>query len=138
MNRRAFIAGLGGASVWPLAARGQEPGRIYRLGAVHSSPRDAPLHIAFFDELRRLGFIEGQNLVGDQAGYSLTAEQFEQHAVELMKARVDVIMSGGDAAVRGGQRAAAGIPILALNDGMGGPGFVRFFSPPGRQFTRLT
>jgi hypothetical protein len=69
IGRRKFLATLGGvAATWPLVARGQEPGRIYRLGAVHSSPRDAPHHIAFFDELRRLGFIEGQNLVGDQAG----------------------------------------------------------------------
>src|SRR5262249_25924252 len=138
LKRREFIALLGGAAAWPLAARGQEPGRIYRLGAVHSSPRDAPHHIAFFDELRRLGFIEGQNLVGDQAGYSLTAEQFEQHAVELMKARVDVIMSGGDAAVRAVQRATAELPILALTDDMVGQGFVRSLSHPGSNITGVT
>jgi putative tryptophan/tyrosine transport system substrate-binding protein len=139
INRREFIALLGGAvGAWPLAVRGQEPGRIYRLGAVHSSPRDAPHHIAFFDELRRLGFIEGQNLVGDQAGYSLTAEQFEQHAVELVKARVDVIMSGGDAAVRVAQRATAEIPILALTDDMVGQGFVRSLSHPGSNITGVT
>src|SRR6201984_3024815 len=111
-RRRESITLLGGAAAaWPLAARGQEPGRIYRLGAVHSSPRDAPHHIAFFDELRRLGFIEGQNLVADEAGYSLTAEQFEQHAVELVKARVDVILSGGDAAVRAAPRRTRQNPL---------------------------
>src|ERR1700745_3146303 len=114
MRRREFITLLGGAAAaWALARRGQEPGRIYRLGAVHSSPRDAPHHIAFFDELRRLGFIEKQNLVADEAGYSLTAEQFEQHAVELVKARVDVILSGGDAAVRVAQRGTRENSIFA-------------------------
>ena len=58
MRRREFIAMLGGAAAWPLDLRAQAPGRTYRLGGLTPSPRDAPL----FDELRRLGFIEGQNL----------------------------------------------------------------------------
>jgi putative tryptophan/tyrosine transport system substrate-binding protein len=88
VNRRAFITLLGGAAAWPVATHAQEPGRIYRLGVVHASPRDAPHHVAFFDELRRLGFIEGQNLVVDRAGYGLTAEKFDQHAAELVKSGV--------------------------------------------------
>jgi putative tryptophan/tyrosine transport system substrate-binding protein len=139
MRRREFITLLGGAvASWPRAARAQEPGRIYRLGAVHSSPRDAPHHIAVFDELRRLGFIEGQNLVVDSAGYALTAEQFEQHAVELVKARVNVIMTGGDAAVRATQRATTDIPILALTDDMVGQGFVVSLARPGGNTTGVT
>src|SRR5262245_43822392 len=139
MRRRQFITLLGGAAAaWPLAARAQEPGRIYRLGVAASSPRDAPHHIAFFDELRRLGFIAGQNLVVDPAGYGLTAEQFEQHAAELVKARVDVIMAGGDAAVRAAQRATTDIPILALTDDMVGQGFVRSLALPAGNTTGVT
>jgi putative tryptophan/tyrosine transport system substrate-binding protein len=139
MKRREFIALLGGAAAaWPLAARGQEPGRIYRLGGVHSSPREAPHHIAFFDELRRLGFIEGQNLLVDLAGYGLTVEQFEQHAAELVKMRVDVIVAGGDAAVRAAQRATTEIPIVALTDDMVGQGFVRSLAQPGGNTTGVT
>jgi putative tryptophan/tyrosine transport system substrate-binding protein len=138
MRRREFITLVGGAAAWPLAARGQEPGRIYRLGGVHSSPREAPHHIAFFDELRRLGFIDGQNLLVDLAGYGLTVEQFEQHAAELVKTRVDVIMAGGDAAVRAVQRATTEIPILALTDDMVGQGFVRSLDQPGGNTTGVT
>ena len=69
IRRRAFITLLGGAAAaWPLAASGQEFGRIYRVGALIVSPRDAPHHVAFFDELRRLGFIDGQNLAVDVGG----------------------------------------------------------------------
>ena len=64
MRRREFITLLGGAAAtWPFFAQGQEPGRIYHLGALLSSPRDAPHYVALFNELRRLGFIEGRNLV---------------------------------------------------------------------------
>src|SRR5215470_7820143 len=101
MKRRQFITLLGGAAAaWPLAARAQEPGRIYRLGSLHASPRNAPHHLALFEELRRLGFINGQNLEVDAIGYSMSAEQLAVHAVDLTKARPDVILTGGDAAVR--------------------------------------
>ena len=43
---------------WPLVARAQEPGRVYRRGGLTPSPRDAPHYAVLFDELRRSGFIE--------------------------------------------------------------------------------
>jgi putative ABC transport system substrate-binding protein len=105
---------------------------------VHASPRDAPYHVAFFAELRRLGFIEGQNLAVDGRGYGLRVEQFEEHAAELVKAQVDVILAGGDAAVRATQWATAQIPILALTDDMVGQGFVRSLAKPGGNTTGVT
>jgi len=138
MKRREFITLLGGATVWPLAARAQEPGRIYRLGGLHTAPRDAPHQVALLDELRQLGFVEGQNLSVDWKGYGLSAEQFEQHAAELVSSRVDVIEAGGDAAVRAAQRATNTIPILALTDDMVGQGFVRSLAKPGGNTTGVT
>jgi putative tryptophan/tyrosine transport system substrate-binding protein len=138
VRRRQFITLLGGAAAWPYRAFPQGAGRIYRLGGLHSSPRDAPHQIAFFDELRRLGFIVGQNLMIDPAGYNLTAPQLEQHAAELGKAGVDVILAGGDAAVRAAQRATAETPILAMTDDMIGQGFVRSLAQPGGNTTGVT
>ena len=78
MKRREFITLLGGsAAAWPFFARGQEPGRIYRIGVLLPSPRDAPHYGALFDELRRLGFIEGGNLIIDAAGFGLPPERME-------------------------------------------------------------
>ena len=139
MRRREFITLLGGAAAaWPSRAFPQTAGRIYRLGAVHSSPREVPHHLAFFDELQRLGFVVGQNLMIDPAGYGLTLPQFEPHAAELVKARVDVILAGGDAAVRAAQRATTEIPILGLTDDMVGQGFVRSLAQPGGNTTGVT
>jgi putative ABC transport system substrate-binding protein len=139
MTRREFITLLGSAAVaWPFAARGQEAGRIYRLGSLHTAPRDAPHQVALLDELRRLGFAEGQNLAVDWNGYGLSAEQFERHAVELVNAGVDVIAAGGDAAVRAAQRATTSIPILALTDDMVGQGFARSLARPGGNTTGVT
>jgi ABC-type uncharacterized transport system substrate-binding protein len=139
VRRREFITLLGGAAAtWPLVARAQEPGRIYRLGCLLASPRDASHYLALFDELQRLGFIDGQNLVVDAAGFGMSAERFAVHAPELVKARVDVILAGGDAAVRAAQQATTSIPILALTDDMVGQGFVHSLGQPGGNTTGVT
>jgi hypothetical protein len=62
-NRRAFIAALGGAAAWPLAARSQQPGGIPRIGILWpGASAPAPPRLESFREgLRELGFIDGQN-----------------------------------------------------------------------------
>ena len=105
---------------------------------MHASPRNAPHFVALFDELRRLGFTEGQNLVIDAAGYGLSPEQMEVHAADLVKAGVDVILAGGVAGVRPAQRATASIPILATTDDMLSEGLVRSLAKPGGNTTGVT
>lgn len=56
----------------------QEPGRTYRLGDLHLFPRNIPFFDAFFDELKRYGFIEGQNLSIDQRGCGLHVDQLAE------------------------------------------------------------
>lgn len=72
MRRRDFITLIGGvATAWPLAARAQEPGRTYRLGDLHLSPRNASYNVALFDAVKPDGFIDGKNLVVDDRGFGL-------------------------------------------------------------------
>jgi putative ABC transport system substrate-binding protein len=94
------------------------------------STRDAPVNIAFLDEFRRLGFIEGQNLTVDWRAYGLHPDLISQYAAELVKARVDVIVTAGDKALRALQQATKTIPIVAITDDMLGLGFVNSVARP--------
>jgi putative ABC transport system substrate-binding protein len=115
MRRRRALALLG---AWLSAPRayGQEPGRVYRLGVLTAGARSALWWRTFFDELRRVGFVAGQNLAVDDRGFTLSNEQFPVHAAELAAAPVDVIYAAGPAAIRAAQAATQSIPILATSD----------------------
>jgi putative ABC transport system substrate-binding protein len=139
VKRRDFITLLGGAvATWPLAASAQEPGRTYRLGSVQPNPRNGPHFVAFFDELRRLGFMEGQNLTVDGRGYGLHIDQFAEIAAEMVRAKVDVILCAGDVATRAAQQATTSIPIVAVTDDMVASGLVSSLAKPGGNTTGVS
>jgi putative ABC transport system substrate-binding protein len=139
MRRRAFISLLGGAAVaWPLAGHTQEPGRVYRIGSLHQSPADAPQHLAFIAELHTLGFLDGQNLTLDRRGYGLPVERFAEVAQDHVKAQVDVILCGGEAAARAAQAATQTIPLVVLVDDAIRAGLVRSLAKPGGNTTGVS
>ena len=130
---------LGGtAAAWPLAASAQEAGRTYRLGVVSGSPRNAPFAVAMFDELRRLGFIEGQNLTIDWRSYGTRADLIPEIVAQLVKAHVDVIYAAGVTATRAAQQATKTIPILAITDDMVGSGLVNSMARPDGNITGVS
>jgi putative tryptophan/tyrosine transport system substrate-binding protein len=92
MRRREFIALMGASVTWPFAAMAQQAGRTYRLGGVTSSPRNSLSNGAMLDELRRLDFIEGQNLTIEWRAYALHIDLIPEFAAELVKSKVDVIL----------------------------------------------
>ena len=118
MRRRDFILASWATIAWPLSARAQEAGRTYRLGGLSAGPRDAPYFVAMFENLRRLGFIEGQNLTVYWHSFALHVDQVSDFAAELVKADVDAILASGDLATRVVQRATQSIPLLATSDDM--------------------
>jgi len=136
---RRLVLAAAAATLLPRVARAQEPGRTYRLGVLSVAPRDAGARNALFEELRRHGFIEGQNLTIDPRGFGLRSEQFPEVAVELVKAQVDVILAdSGDASIRAAQQATATIPILGVTDDMLGSGLVASLARPGGDTTGIS
>jgi putative ABC transport system substrate-binding protein len=139
MRRREVLTLIAGAAVgWPLGAPAQEPGRTYRVGGVSSSPRDAPHFAAMFDELRRLGFIVGQNVTVDWRSYGPRIELIPEFTAELVKGHVDVILVNGDAVIRAAQEATTTIPILGITEDMVGQGLVDSLARPGRNTTGVS
>jgi len=140
VKRHELVLGFGCAIASWRAVRAwvQQQGRVHRVGSLFSAPRDAPHRPALRGELRRAGFIEGENLTIDERGFGLSGAEFAVHATELVSAHVDVIMAGGDAAVDAAQRAISEIPILALTDDMVGKGFVQSLAKPGGNTTGVT
>jgi putative tryptophan/tyrosine transport system substrate-binding protein len=136
MRRREFITLIGcAATAWPIAAQSQEAGRTYRVGGLSVGPRSAPYWLGVFDELRRAGFVEGENLTIDWHQYGPHVDLIPQFAAELVKAKVDVIVATGDTAILAAQRATTTIPILGSTDDMVGSGLVNSMARPGGNTT---
>jgi putative tryptophan/tyrosine transport system substrate-binding protein len=138
MRRREFIALIGASVAWPFAAMAQQSGRTYRLGCLLPLTGDAPINVAFFDELRRRGFIEGQNLTVEYRAFGLHPDLISQYASELVKAPVDVITTAGDEAIRALQDATKTIPIVAMADDMLGYGYVNSLARPDGNTTGVS
>jgi putative ABC transport system substrate-binding protein len=108
MKRREFIGKLIGAVAWPLAASAQQAANVYRLAIVHpsfsvkemSETSSLSTYKALFGELRRLGYIEGQNLIVERySGEGQTAD-FAELANEVVRQSPDVILANTTRMVR--------------------------------------
>src|SRR5262245_15432459 len=100
-SRREFITLLGGAAAWPLAARAQQPGMLPTIGFLGSS---TPLAMsqwvaAFVQRLRELGWIEGRTIAIEYRWAEGRAERAAEIAAELVRRKVDVIVTSGTAVV---------------------------------------
>ena len=139
MKRRQFVALMASEIVtWPLVALAQQVGRTYRLGCLLPFPRDAPVNVAFFDELRRRGFIEGQNLAVEYRTFGLHFDLISQYAAELVKAQPDVIYAGGEVAIRAVQQATKTTPIVGISGDMVGEGLVESLARPNGNTTGIS
>jgi putative tryptophan/tyrosine transport system substrate-binding protein len=142
MRRRKFIGLIGSVAAVPLlwvqVARAQEPGRIYRLGMITGAARQTPRVVAFFDELKGLGFVEGQNLKIVAGGFDLRDDQFAEIAATLAKSAPDVIFCASPSAVRAIREMIHTVPIVGVSADMVASGFVRSLARPGGNITGVS
>src|SRR6516225_7737765 len=113
MRRREFIAGLGSAAAWPLAARAQQPAMpvIGFLSALSAELDYKDVTVPFLQGLKETGYIEGQN-VGIEYRYAENQYyRLPALAAELVRRRVAVIV-GGTAAALAAKAATTTIPIV--------------------------
>jgi putative ABC transport system substrate-binding protein len=142
MRRRAFITLLGGAAAWPLAARAQQRGKVWRIGFLGGGLRPVSLessfHHNFVRGMRELGYIEGKDFIVEWRFAESRFELFPALAAELVRLNVDVIVAGAPAAVRPAQQATATIPIvMAVSADPVGHGYVASLARPGGNTTGL-
>jgi putative ABC transport system substrate-binding protein len=120
LRRRSFIAALGGAAAWPLAARAQQPDRFRRLGVlIGSAVEDVPgFDTLFLQELAQLGWVEGRTLRVDQrlAGGN-DRDAIRPHAEALIRAAPDVIFATPATAVQVLQELTHTIPVVFTQSG---------------------
>src|SRR5262245_15925382 len=140
MRRRAFIAALGGAAAWPLAARAQQAESTPRIGLLWpgDAPPASPRMESFRQGLRALGFVDGQNAAIELRYAQRGPQQLPELAAELVRLKVDVILAPGDLAPKVAQQATETIPIVAGGDDILGAGIVASLSRPGGNTTGNT
>jgi putative ABC transport system substrate-binding protein len=121
MRRRAFITCLGGAAVWPLAARGQQGVRVRRIGLLITGPESDPIYQAYMTALREgleaLGWTEGRNLHADARFVGGDSKRVGTYAQELVNLAPDVIVCSGALQTRAVQQQTRTIPIVFVQVG---------------------
>jgi putative ABC transport system substrate-binding protein len=140
MKRREFVRLAGGAAVWPLAARAQQPGKLPTIGFLGSASASAWSHwvIPFVEHLRELGWIEGRTVTIEYRWAEGRPERFAEVAAEFVRLKVDVIVTSGTGAPAAKQ-ATSVIPIVfAIAGDPIGSGLVTSLAQPGANITGLS
>jgi putative ABC transport system substrate-binding protein len=140
MRRRAFIAGLGTAAIWPLAAHAQQPTKLPTIGFLGTTTPLAWSNYvpAFVQRLRELGWVEGRTVAIEYRWAEGRNDRFGEIAAEFARLKVDVIVTSGGAGVAAKQ-ATSTIPIvLALANDPVGSGLAASLARPGGNVTGLS
>ena len=117
MKRREFIAGLGGAAMWPRALHAQQPGKIPRIGILWAANEQKDAHFlgAVRQGLNELGYVEGKNIEVLNRFADEHYERFDAIAAELVEAKVDVIVASSTAGTLAAKKATTTIPIVFVS-----------------------
>jgi putative tryptophan/tyrosine transport system substrate-binding protein len=116
MDRRAFVTGLGAVLAAPLAAEGQQAGKVWRIGLLNTSPIPVrgqnPIWDSFVNRMRELGYIEGQNLSIEFRTTGGSVDRLPELAADLVRLNVDVLLVPATQAALAAKQATTTIPIV--------------------------
>jgi putative tryptophan/tyrosine transport system substrate-binding protein len=133
MRRREFITLLGGSvALWPLTAHAQ---KVFKIGLLDTG-LGANFAVPFVGKLVELGYVEGKNVVIERRSAEGNAELLAGLAADLVRQRVDVIVTAGTPAGFAAKKATSTIPIvLGANSDPVGVGLVASLARPGGNAT---
>jgi putative ABC transport system substrate-binding protein len=142
-TRRAFISTVaGGLLAAPLAAEAKPAGKVYRIGYISNSPPSTPessrMYEAFRQGLLERGWVEGQNVVIEWRFAEGRMERFPDLTADLIRLKVDIVVTLGGPAARAAKQATTTTPIVAIgvSDPVG-QGLVASLARPGGNVTGL-
>src|SRR3982074_1730460 len=147
LKRREFITLVGGGGgAWPLPARAQQPATQHRIAIFHPAIPTTLLTEtgggsawrAFFGELRRLGYVEGENLIIERYSAEGHHERYADLAREIVTRNPDVIVTGTNPVVLALKAATSTIPVVAVMLDPLKAGLVTSLARPGGNVTGIT
>jgi putative ABC transport system substrate-binding protein len=116
MRRREFIAGLGSAAAWPLAARAQQSERVRRIGVMMPYAEDDPdsrtRRVALEQDLAQLGWTVDRNVAIDYRWNNFSVSRASIAAAELLALAPDVILANGFSSTQAIHAATRTIPVI--------------------------
>jgi len=145
MKRRDFIAGIGAATALPLAARAQQPAKMKRIAMVHPAEKVGGMTIsgrpgfrAFFEEMNRLGYVEGQNLVVERYSGEGRTDYYGQLARDIVSTHPDLIIAMSGPLAAQFKLATTTIPIVTTTSDPIVAGLVSSLARPGGNITGVS
>jgi putative tryptophan/tyrosine transport system substrate-binding protein len=137
MQRRAFVAGMAAVMAVRSAAEAQQVGKVWRVGFLQWGVEGGEFD-AFRQGLRDLGYVQGKNVVIEKRNAEGRGDRLPGLVADLIRARVDVIVTFTTPAARAAQQAMTAIPIVTVSADPVGTGLVRSLAQPGGNTTGLS
>jgi putative tryptophan/tyrosine transport system substrate-binding protein len=146
MRRRDFIGFVSNAvAAWPFAVHAQQPAKMKRISIVSPATKVGDMNITgirvyrvFFEELRRLGYLEGKNLIVERYSGEGRTERFDSLAREVVSTSPDLIFPVATVLTQKFKLATSTIPIVAMTGDPIASGLVNSMARPGGNITGAT
>jgi putative ABC transport system substrate-binding protein len=140
VKRREFITLLGGAAVWPLAARAQQTRKVPRIGILDFFPSAASADSVepFQQGLRELGYVDGGNIQVEYHSAEQRSDLAATLAADLVRREVDIIVAVATPAAHAAKNATATIPIVMEVSDPLATGLVASLARPGGNVTGVS